>query len=207
MALLRAMADVLVVGARTIAGSSSTDWTAEHLQPDLAPVFQQWRRDVGLGPRRTTVIVTGSGEVRLGRRGVDDPDLPVVFVTTPTGERRLRDGGLPAHVFVEVIGSGDGVRPAELASFLARYRDQVVLCEGGPHIMGELVAADLVDEIFLTLAPQVIGRARDRLGLAEGVGLEPGDARWHALASVKRSGDHLFLRYRRTKAGRESSRG
>jgi riboflavin biosynthesis pyrimidine reductase len=200
MALLRAMADVLLVGARTIAGSSSTDWTAEHLQPDLAPAIQQWRREIGLARRPTTVIVTGSGDVRLGRRGVDDPDLPVIFATTPSGERRLRDGGLPPHVGVEVIGSGDRVRPDELAAFIARYRDQVVLSEGGPHIMGELVAADLVDEIFLTLAPQVIGRDGDRLGLAEGVGLEPGDARWHTLASVKRAGDHLFLRYRRASA-------
>ena len=89
---------------------------------------------------------------------------------------------------VEVIGAGDRVRPEELAAFLRRYRDQVILCEGGPHILGELVVADLVDEIFLTLAPQVIGRDGDRLGLVEGIALDPGDARWHALASVRRAG-------------------
>jgi len=99
------VADVLLVGARTIAGSSSTDWTAEHLQPDLASAIRQWRHDLGLAPRPTTVIVTGSGDVRLGRRGVDDPDLPVIFATTPSGERRLLERGLPAHVSVEVVGS------------------------------------------------------------------------------------------------------
>ena len=201
MALLRAAADILLVGARTIAGSSSTDWTAEHLQPELAPAIRQWRRDLGLASRATTVIVTGSGEVRLGRRGVDDPDLPVIFATTPAGERRLREQGLPPHVTVEVVGSGDRVLPDELASFLNRYRDQVVLSEGGPHLVGSLVAADLVDEIFLTLAPQVIGRDGDRLALVEGVGFTPAHARWHELASVKRAGDHLFLRYRRARAG------
>jgi riboflavin biosynthesis pyrimidine reductase len=201
MALLRAAADVLLVGARTIAGSSSTDWTAEHLQPDLAAAIRQWRRDLGLASRPTTVIVTGSGDVRLGRRGVDDPDLPVVFATTTAGERRLRERGLPPHVIVEVVGSADRIAPEELATFLTRYREQVVLTEGGPHLLGNLVAADRVDEIFLTLAPQVIGRDEDRLGLAEGVGLSPDDARWHELASVKRAGDHLFLRYRRAKPG------
>jgi riboflavin biosynthesis pyrimidine reductase len=203
MALLRAMADVLFVGAGTIAGSSSTDWTAEHLQPDLAPAIRQWRRDLGLAPWPTTVIVTGSGDVRLGRRGVDDPDLPVLFATTPAGERRLRERGMPPHVTAEVVGSGNRVMPDELASFLRRYHGQVVLSEGGPHLVGSLVAADRVDEIFLTLAPQVIGRDDDRLGLAEGVGLTPADARWHELASVKRAGDHLFLRYGRASDPRE----
>jgi riboflavin biosynthesis pyrimidine reductase len=201
MALLRATADVLLVGAGTIAGSSSTAWTAEHLQPHLAPAIRQWRRDLGLAPWPTTVIVTGSGEVRLGRRGVSDPDLPVVFATTPAGGRRLRERELPPHVSVDVVGSGDRVTPDELATFLSRYRDQVVLSEGGPHLVGSLVAADLVDEIFLTLAPQVIGRDGDRLGLVEGVGLTPADAHWHELASVRRAGDHLFLRYRRARAG------
>jgi riboflavin biosynthesis pyrimidine reductase len=202
MALLRATADVLLVGAGTIAGSSSTDWTAEHLQPHLAPAIRQWRHDLGLAPWPTTVIVTGSGDVRLGRRGVDDPDLPVVFATTPAGERRLRGRDLPPHVTAEIVGSGDRVLPEELASFLNRYHDQVVLSEGGPHLMGSLVVGHLVDEIFLTLAPQVIGRDRDRLGLVEGVGLTPADARWFELGSVKRAGDHLFLRYRRASAGR-----
>jgi riboflavin biosynthesis pyrimidine reductase len=202
MAVLRAAADVLLVGAGTIAGSSSTDWTAEHLQPELAPTIRQWRRDLGLAPRLTTVIVTGSGEVPLGRRGVDDPDLPVIFATTPAGERRLRERGLPPHVTVEVVGSGDRVLPDELASFLSRYSGQVVLSEGGPHLVGDLVAADLVDEMFLTLAPQLIGRDGDRLGLVEGIGLAPADARWHELASVKRAGDHLFLRYRRASVDR-----
>lgn len=205
MALLRATADVLLVGAGTIAGSSSTDWTAEHLQPHLAPAIRQWRHDLGLAPRPTTVIVTGGGDVRLGRRGFIDPEVPVVFATTPAGERNLRGQGLPPHVTAEIVGSGERVLPDELASFLDRYRHQVVLSEGGPHLMGSLVVGHLVDEIFLTLAPQVIGHEGDRLGLVEGVGLTPVDALWQELASVKRAGDHLFLRYRRANAGQQRS--
>ena len=200
MALLRAVADVLLMGAGTIAGSSSTAWTAEHLQPDLAPAIRRWRRDLGLASRPTTVIVTGSGDVRLGRRGVDDPELPVVFATTPAGAALLRDRNLPPHVAVEVVGSGDRVGPDELAAFLDRYRGQVVLCEGGPHLVGTLVAADLVDDIFLTVAPQLIGRDGHRLGLVEGLGLAPADGRWQELASIKRAGDHLFLHYRRARS-------
>jgi riboflavin biosynthesis pyrimidine reductase len=197
MALLRAAADVLVMGAGTIAGSSSTDWTGEHLQPDRAGALARWRSDLGLAPHPTTVIVTGSGDVRLGRRGVDDPALPVVFATTASGARRLRDVELPPHVGVEVLGTGATISPSELSTFLGRFGGQVVLCEGGPHLLGDLVAADIVDELFLTIAPQVIGREKGRLGLVEGIGLAPDEARWQDLVSIKRAEDHLFLRYRR----------
>jgi len=201
MALLRSAADVVLMGAGTIAGSSSTDWTAEHLKPDLAGSFQEWRRDLGLAPHPTTVIVTGSGDVRLGRRGVDDPALPVVFATTTGGADRLRERELPGHVNVEIAGRGDRLAPAELATFLDRYRGQVVLCEGGPHLLGGLVAANLVDELFLTVAPRVLGRGSDRLTLLEGFTLEPDQARRHELVSIKRAADYLFLRYRAAATG------
>jgi riboflavin biosynthesis pyrimidine reductase len=68
-------------------------------------------------------------------------------------------------------------------------------------LLGGLVTADLVDEIFLTVAPQLVGRADDRLGLVEGIGLTPDEARWHDLVSIKRAADYLFLRYRRRSPG------
>ena len=196
MALLRAAADALLMGAGTIAGSSSTNWTAEHLQPDHAPALARWRRDLGLAPHPTTVIVTGSGDVRLGRRGVEDPSVPVIFATTKSGAQRLGDLHLPPHIGVEVLGTGRTITPSELSTFLRRFRGQVVLCEGGPHLLGDLVGADVVDEVFLTIAPQVVGRGQGRLGLVEGIGLAPDQARWHDLVSVKRAENHLFVRYR-----------
>jgi len=197
MALLRAAADVLVMGAGTAAGSSSRNWTAEQLGADHAAALKRWRADLGLAPQPITVIVTGSGDIRLGRHGVEDPAMPVVFATTPAGARRLGEETFPSHVSVEVVGTGDHVGPAELADYLARYAGQVVLCEGGPHLLGGLVAGDLVDELFLTVAPQILGRAGGRLSLVEGTALAPADARWHDLASVKRADNYLFLRYRR----------
>jgi riboflavin biosynthesis pyrimidine reductase len=202
MALVRAVADVLLVGSGTIAGTSSGQWTAEHLAPDLAPALRDWRRSMGLAPKPTTVIVTGSGDVRLGRRGLEDPEVPVVFATTARGAERLRTLALPDHATIEVAGATDHLTPEDLGRLISRWPRQVVLSEGGPHLLGALVAADTVDEYFLTLSPQVIGRTTpdstsDRLGLVEGIGLDPREARWQAVQSVKRSGDHLFLRYRR----------
>lgn len=204
MALLRAVADVILVGAGTISGTSSHQWTAAHLQPAHAPAIARWRRAMGLAPQATAVIVTGSGEVRLGKRGHDDPSVPIVFATTPSGARRLRRTGLPAHVSVETIGSGSRLSPADIATLISKLGARVILSEGGPHLFGDLVAADAVDELFLTVSPQIVGRGDEkRLGLVEGVALSVADARWHELASVKRSGDHLFLRYRRRAADRD----
>ena len=56
----------------------------------------------------------------------------------------------------------------------------------------------IVDELFLTLAPQVAGRDSDlhRLSLVEGHAFMPVDALWATLLSVKLADSHLLLRYR-----------
>ncbi len=74
-----------------------------------------------------------------------------------------------------------------------------MLCEGGPHLLGQLVAADRVDELCLSIAPMMGG---DPLPVAV---FGPGDPlRGFDLAHVLRDGDTLFLRYVRT---RDADRG
>jgi riboflavin biosynthesis pyrimidine reductase len=71
-----------------------------------------------------------------------------------------------------------------------------ILCEAGPHTFGELVAVELVDELFLTRSPLLVGDAGagSRLGLVEASDLLP-DGRQARLLSVRRHGSHLFQRY------------
>ena len=73
-----------------------------------------------------------------------------------------------------------------------------MLCEGGPHLIGDLLAAGVLDELFLTIAPQLAGRdkAKPRLGLVEGTAFAISEAPWATIGSVRRSGEHLFLRYK-----------
>jgi riboflavin biosynthesis pyrimidine reductase len=72
-----------------------------------------------------------------------------------------------------------------------------ILIEGGPRLLGEFYARRLVDEQFLTLAPQIAGRedGDGRLSLVMGHAFPPGSARWGTLTDVRRSASHLFLRY------------
>ena len=69
-----------------------------------------------------------------------------------------------------------------------------ILCEGGPTLFGSVLAAGLVDELFLTVSPLFAGRG---LPLVEGVELLPGTRIAASLAGVRRHGAHLFLRYAR----------
>ncbi len=66
-----------------------------------------------------------------------------------------------------------------------------------PTLFGGLLGARLVDELFLTVAPQVAGRTADmpRLALVDGLAYPAGGAPWARLDSIRRSGSHLFLRY------------
>ena len=198
MAVLRAVADVVLVGAGTVRGSSNQRWIAPHLQPASTRAFADWRAAMNLETHPTTVVVTAAGDVPARHPGLIDSAIPVVIATTSAGARRLRSMPLAAHVDVRAVGGGSRIRGEDLVGLLAELGARLVLSEGGPHLLGQLVAADLLDELFLTLSPQLVGRAgTDRLGLVEGIGLPPEAGRWHELQSVHRSGHHVFLRYRR----------
>jgi riboflavin biosynthesis pyrimidine reductase len=71
-----------------------------------------------------------------------------------------------------------------------------ILSEAGPHTFGELLDAELVDELFLTTSPLVVGAGEpgSRLRLVEGADLAPEGTRLRLL-SLRRHGSHLFHRY------------
>ena len=76
-------------------------------------------------------------------------------------------------------------------------RNDVILVEGGPLLIGNFFAEKLMDELFLTLAPQIAGRedSVERPGLVAGKVFAPEDPLWGRLMGIKRRGNHLFLRY------------
>jgi riboflavin biosynthesis pyrimidine reductase len=150
MGLLRAVADVVVIGAGTVRGSTSQRWIARHVQPGLAIPLADWRRSMGLAPHPTTVVVSRSGELPVRHPGLNDPTVPVVVATTPSGAVRLREAGPAPHVAIESIGDGAPLRGIDILGLAACRAARVVLSEGGPHLLAELVADDLLDELFLT---------------------------------------------------------
>jgi riboflavin biosynthesis pyrimidine reductase len=197
MGLLRATSDAVVVGAGTVRASRTGGWAPANVHRASASGFAAWRRDLGLRePVPTTVVVTGSGDLEPTHIPAD-PDVPVILATTPAGARRL--SRLPRRNHVEIVSVSDGRASMVegLVDVLGKRGFELILSEGGPTLFGELLSARLVDELYLTVAPQVAGRSErtTRLGLVEGAAFTPDAAPWGRLRSVMRSADYLFLRY------------
>jgi riboflavin biosynthesis pyrimidine reductase len=208
MGLLRAMADAVLVGAGTVRAAPTHEWTPRRVQPGSAGLYAAWRDVMGIASLQpTTIVATASGSLDPKHPGLSAPDVPVILATTESGAARLRAAGPASNARIEIAGSGGQIAATALVEIAARSGARLVLCEGGPHVIGDLLAAGLLDELFLTLAPQLAGRddATHRLALVEGTAFEIATAPWAELGSVRRSGDHLFLRYRI--GGPVSSRG
>ena len=86
--------------------------------------------------------------------------------------------------------------PVDVLDHLEAMDCQSVLVEGGGDLIFQLVAADRVDTIFMTLAPRIIGGV-GAPSLADGVGFSPDQIRNFRLSDLERLGDELFLRYDR----------
>ena len=199
MGLLRAAADAVIIGAGTLRASSADHvWTADYIYPQLADAYQELRKALGKPEPPLNVVVTGGGDIDPERRLFRAGAVPSLILTTTAGAERLRDHDLPPLARVEAVAKDAPLSAQAVLDSVARARkSDLVLLEAGPHLMSDFVAEQLLDELFLTLAPQVAGRdgAIERPGLVNGKVFAPDHSVWGTLAGLKRGGDHLFLRY------------
>ena len=196
MAMLRAAADVIIVGARTLAEAPGHQWTAERLVPHSARELSEYRRTLGRTGAAPLVIVSGSG--RLAEHiALTNPAVPTTVLTTNAAAPIRAEYPRVDRVVVPGGGRMDG--ETLLQALADTFDARVVLCEGGSQLLGTLVAADLVSELFLTVAPRIAGRddAHQRLAMVEGFAADPRGLQNYELLSVRRDGATLLLRYRR----------
>ncbi len=201
MGLLRACADAALVGAGTLRATPRHQWTPEHVYPPAAADFAAFRRRMGRPARPELVVVTAGGDVPA-----DHPALVAgaFIATTAAGARRLH-GRLPSTCTVVPVGEGNSLRMADVRAALSARGHRAVLTEGGPRVLGQLVAEGLLDELFLTTSPVLAGRGRtSRPGLIDGLELLPDSPEWSDLLSARRRASYLFLRYRIHQADRSA---
>ncbi len=198
MGLLRAVADAVIVGAGTLRSVPQHRWTAQYIYPAQALAYQQLRTSLGRPAQPLNVIVTAHGEVNLSLPVFQSGEVPVLLVTTTQGAERLSVQRLPPGVELQAIQSTGPLSASVILEAVNRVRQsEVILVEGGPQLLGDFLAGRLLDELFLTLAPQIAGRDGEveRPGLVSGKRFAPEHSLWGTLVSVKRAGSHLFLRY------------
>ena len=211
MGLLRAAADAVIVGARTVhAVSPKSLWIPEYTYPDAKRLYTEYRVNALHKPEYPLlVVVTGSGRLELERAIFRTPGLRTVVITTLPGRDELTGAGATKLESVEIhaLDSSSGsIAPQSILQLLnGQFGIRILLHEGGPTLFAQFLAAQAIDEVFLTLAPQIAGRESDQIrpALVEGVGFMPDSAPWFQLVSVKQRAEHLYLRYRRneTSAG------
>lgn len=200
MALLRSVADAIVVGAGTLRVEPRHIWTASHIRTPFTDAYQQLRTSLGKSGPPLNVIVTASGALSLHLRIFQSGEVPVLIVTTAQGAEHLRRQSVPPSVQIAVApvqNSATISAQAIIAAINELRPEAMILVEGGPIVMGNFFEEHLLNELFLTLAPQVAGRdeTTERPGLVSGVQLAPEHAVWGTLIGVKRGASHLFLRY------------
>ncbi len=212
---LRSVVDAVMAGAGTV--------RAERYGPIVPdPERRRLRARLGLRERPLACVVSASLTDLTPERVplLGDPDSQVAIVTS-SSENLPETSALSApvaHVEYVRTGHADGVeRALDLPAALAVLHDSLqvgtLLCEGGPHLNAQLLAAGLVDELFLSIAPLLAGggdpadegpggrgsgggdSARDRSPLRILAGLDFTPPLALELRSALERDSRLFLRY------------
>lgn len=181
--LLRRPASAILVGAGTV--------RAEGYGPMvLDEESVSWRVGAGLAPHPVFAIVSGRLDL--------DPESRI-FSAAPVRPIVLTVGSAPAAArdalerVADVIVAGEDELDVTAAITALRSRGLLrIHCEGGPSLFGSLLVADAVDQLSLTLSPQLVGGDAGRIVTAD-----LPEARGLALIGAYRAADVLLLRYGR----------
>lgn len=182
-ALLRQFPDALVVGAGTL--------RSERYHPlRLDEARRAWRTAHGLPPYPRLVVVSRRLDLDPTYRAfADAPVRPAIITCAQAPPDRRTALGAVADVLVH--GEAEVDLRAALADLAARGMP-TILSEGGPHLLGALTAADLVDAVCLSISPLLTGPGAGRITAGT-----PSDIRSMSLAHVLVEDDALLLRYAR----------
>lgn len=176
---LRTQADAVMVGA----GTARTERYGRMAKSDE---LRDKREREGLARDPLAVVVSGRLDLPADLPLFQEPEQKVLIAT-------VSDAVLPGlGGQVEYVRVGDDL-PLLMACLREEHGIRSVLCEGGPTLNSFLLAAGLVDELFLTLHPKLAGGAAALTIVAGRELVEPAEL---SLMSVAEGGGDLFTRWR-----------
>ncbi|MEU8772520.1 pyrimidine reductase family protein [Streptomyces sp. NPDC048606] len=183
---LRALADVVVVGAETV--------RQEGYRPARArEAFAARREAAGQGPAAAIAVVTAGLDLDFGLPLFTSPLVPTLVLTGSGAPADRVAEARAAGVEVVVAGEGSAVDPLRAVRELAARGLRRQLTEGGPRLLGQFVAADALDELCLTISPTLTAGDAQRIAGGPSVTVP------HRLAPacVLEEAGFLFTSYRR----------
>jgi riboflavin biosynthesis pyrimidine reductase len=181
---LRAAVDAVMVGAGTLRAERYGRIIREERRRRL-------RREQGLSEEPLACVVSDSLALSPDIPLLAEPSARVVILTSSTA--RLHDCAAQVE-YVRSTRHDALDLPAALATLRERFAVTLLLCEGGPHLNVALLAAGVVDELYLTLSPMLAGGdGGDSLRILSGPELQP--AGQLALLGALSSDSEVFLRY------------
>lgn len=184
MRVLRTMADVVLVAAGTVRaeGYGGLGQKAE----DIA-----WRREHKLDPELRLAVVTNSLDL--------EPDSPV-FTQADNRPMIITNANSPADRRAALAEVADIINCGEQSVDLTAVVDELaargltqIMCEGGPHLFGSLLEADLVDEVCLTISPRFLAGPTGRIAASA----TEVDRRFDLASVLTDDEGFVFLRYTR----------
>lgn len=176
-AVLREQVDCVMAGIRTVG-------IENYKAPGGKPETRARREEKGLAPRPIFATATRTGNLPLDAPLFASEDAHVVVFS----DESIDTSAVAARV--DVVATED---PVEMLSRLRHdYGVRSLLLEGGPHINTGFFTGELVDELFLTIAPQLVGAGEPFPIIA---GDLPREQRLHLIGALL-ANEHLYLRYR-----------
>lgn len=151
--VLRGLADVIVVGARTAL-------TENYHQPEPDTEFVSARRGAGQPDAPILALVSNTLTIDPGYRPLTSPATVVLTCAAASADRRrsLLDRG------ATLVDCGhDQVEFAAVVAHLGDRGLTRILCEGGPRLLGTVIADDLLDELCLTTSPVLTASNASRI--------------------------------------------
>ncbi|BBB00816.1 hypothetical protein RVR_7966 [Actinacidiphila reveromycinica] len=181
---LRALADVIVVGAGTV--------RQEGYRPGRArPSFAERRAADGQPPAPAIAVLSRRLDLDFSAPLFTAALTPTLVLTGTGADAGARAAAEAAGARVVTAGDGDGVDPVRVVRELAALGLSRLLHEGGPRVLAQFAAAGVVDELCLTLAPLTVGGGAPRIMDGPGVA----DPTRFAPVSVLEEDGFLFTRY------------
>ncbi|MFI7074920.1 dihydrofolate reductase family protein [Micromonospora sediminicola] len=184
-------ADLVLIGAGTV--------RAEQYGPTMLTSLQvARRRSMGLAPYPTIAVVSRSLDLDLTgplfqhHRGRHVPPRPIIVA--PAATMPTVDPALAERVDLVAAGETD----VDLALAVQKLRSlghHRLVCEGGPYLAGKMARAGLLDEICMTITPQLLAVPGPRITAPSGT--VPAGDDWQLHRSLLDERGNLFLRYTR----------